>query len=210
MSRKPVTVLALLLIAECLAPGSARAVTGPTAYDFEPTMVGSQAQTALPLVAEYEPPATGEAITGVSVVGSAAPDYAVLDDGCTASTLPAGCHITIGFSPSGVGPRLATLRVFGESGTLDVQLRGQGYVVGPRLDATPRSIDFGASNGGLSRPQAVVVTNTGDLPLTIGTVSLTGAPDFFRTADDCSRTVLAPGSRCSLIVRFLPERVGRA
>ena len=53
------------------------------------------------------------AVTRVSITGPAAPDFATVADGCTATTLRRGqsCTVTVGFTPGGSGNRLARLEI---------------------------------------------------------------------------------------------------
>ncbi|MFZ0662306.1 MAG: choice-of-anchor D domain-containing protein [Acidobacteriaceae bacterium] len=70
----------------------------------------------------------------------------------------------------------------------------------------PTALTFAAqAMGTSSAPQQVLVTNTGVAPLQISTLSITG--DF--TEDDtCSGESIAPGSICTVEVRFAPTQIG--
>ncbi|TME77221.1 MAG: choice-of-anchor D domain-containing protein, partial [Chloroflexi bacterium] len=54
-------------------------------------------------------------------------------------------------------------------------------------------------------PQSTVLFNAGNGPLSITSVSLTGA-DFVMVGN-CGRT-LAAGASCTITVRFLPQAIG--
>lgn len=68
----------------------------------------------------------------------------------------------------------------------------------------------GQREGATSQPEAVILTNSGDAPLTIGTASLEGtdADDFRLTTDTCSGTTLTPGESCAYAVIFTPSAMG--
>jgi hypothetical protein len=62
---------------------------------------------------------------------------------------------------------------------------------------------FGAVALGNAASQPATLSNTGYLPLTLGTLPLPDAP-FSVDADACSGTTLAPGAQCSVQFRFAP------
>src|SRR5260370_30256130 len=62
--------------------------------------------------------------------------------------------------------------------------------------------------------QNLVLTNTGDAPLAVQTVDITGQPfvpeDFLVSSDRCSSpyTTIAPGATCQITVGFSPQSGG--
>ncbi|TME74350.1 MAG: choice-of-anchor D domain-containing protein, partial [Chloroflexi bacterium] len=67
-------------------------------------------------------------------------------------------------------------------------------------------LTFGGNRvGNPSAPQSAVLFNAGNGPLSITSVSLTGA-DFVMVSN-CGRT-LAAGASCTITVRFLPQAIG--
>jgi hypothetical protein len=71
----------------------------------------------------------------------------------------------------------------------------------PTLDLSRTAVNFGFVPGGTRIPQAVVVTNTGDAPLNISTVSITGAnAGDFVLGGTCGAPIVlaAGGGRCRL------------
>ena len=73
--------------------------------------------------------------------------------------------------------------------------------------AAPSLIDAGAQIvGDATAPRAVTVTNTGDVPLLVDSVSADG--DFAVVADRCSAGPIAPGAGCAVDVSFGPLAVG--
>jgi hypothetical protein len=83
-------------------------------------------------------------VTGVTVTGGAAGDFAVTADGCTGNSFPPGdsCTVSVTFTPSAAGARSATLVVATTSaaGTHTVALSGTGVIT----DATPPTLDLPA------------------------------------------------------------------
>jgi len=83
----------------------------------------------------------------------------------------------------------------------------------PEITVTPLSLDFGSVNVGLSSdPQEVTISNDGNVTLSIGDISLTGAnaSEFTKSQDEdtCSGHVLSPGESCTLEVLFSPASIG--
>jgi hypothetical protein len=129
----------------------------------------------------------------------------------------------VNFTPTAVGTRTAALRVVTGTPfpsndpeglpipagtppsriTTDVPLSGGA---GPAtFQVTPVPLDFGLQTLGQQTPDApLTVSNTGGNPLTISTVSLTGAnpSDFTITSDQCSGAVLNPLATCVVRVSF--------
>ena len=75
----------------------------------------------------------------------------------------------------------------------------------PGMTVAPATLTFGAQAVGTeSAAQTVTVTNSGNTPVTVSSVAVTG--DFV-TTNTCS-AALAPGGTCAVSVRFLPAVVG--
>jgi urease beta subunit len=82
---------------------------------------------------------------------------------------------------------------------------------GPQVDvATPIFPD--QIVGTISAAQRVTVTNTGDQPLHVGSLKIedaegASAGDFVVADESCTKTEIAPGASCAVLVRFAPARV---
>jgi len=114
--------------------------------------------------------------------------------------------------PTGVGPNSVVVGDFNGDGKLDLATANAGdntlsILLQPSPEATlsPTSLSFSDQLvGTTSAPQAVTVTNTGNLPLTI--TSLTGSGDFAQT-NTCGSSVAA-GASCTISVTFAPTVPG--
>jgi hypothetical protein len=83
--------------------------------------------------------------------------------------------------------------------------------VGPAVGLNPTSLSFGNQVVGTTSPaQTVTVTNTGSVPLTITSASVTGtnAAEFSETADTCTNATLNAGATCTVSVTFTPSAQG--
>jgi sugar lactone lactonase YvrE len=121
--------------------------------------------------------------------------------------LPAGgsCSISVSFSPTTAGIRTGTLTInaWGMTTQQTISLSGTG--VGPVVTLSPAALDFGdqlveAGNAA----QAVVLTNSGNAPLIISGIAITGE---YTQSNDCG-TSLAPGTGCAFMVAFTPSATG--
>jgi hypothetical protein len=81
-------------------------------------------------------------------------------------------------------------------------------------DPSPTSLSFGSAGspvpqGTVSSPQSVTVTNNGTAPLVVQGFALGGTnpDDFFTSTDTCGGQI-APGSNCTVKVRFAPQAQG--
>lgn len=92
------------------------------------------------------------------------------------------------------------------SGSLQVFSLGTA-AGGPAVDLAPESLDFGPQPVDTVSPtQSVSLTNTGDQPLVIDSIEVTG--EFLRS-HDCGASVGA-GESCTVEVAFAPTEVGPA
>lgn len=150
-------------------------------------------------------------ITGVSLTGSDAAHYSIASSGCTGVALApaATCAVSVRFQPASAGTKSAAIRFATNALSVpDIALGGAGVAPGsPVLSYNPHDVTFaGATVGSSSVERAVVVSNVGTAPMTVGSVALGGADpgDFLLVADGCSLQTLMPSGNCTLLVRFTP------
>lgn len=79
--------------------------------------------------------------------------------------------------------------------------------LGPRLEVSPTSLDFGSVTVGQSAERTVTIRSTGDAPLTIQTLSAAGS-GFALTAAPATPFPLAAGGQQNVTVRFVPTAAG--
>ena len=159
---------------------------------------------------------TGTSALNVSVAGFidglySTSFYAI--DGCpgTKSTLPVGgsCKVLISFKPTQVGTASTALLVTASAGTnaknYRLDLSGVGFSTGAILQVGPSSLSFGNQFVGTSSaPQTALVSNAGDLPAAMKSVTATAD---FTPLSTCGSTV-EPGQSCSVGVFFSPQSSG--
>ncbi len=131
---------------------------------------------------------------------------------CPSVLLPGqNCSVAVTFTPQAPGVRKGSLVVTDDAnaapGTQEtVRLSGFGYQPVATLSAS--SLSPGANPGTAAAGQAVTVTNTGDGPLTIRSIGITGpASAEYSQGSTCLRTI-AQGSSCVITVTFSPRAYG--
>jgi hypothetical protein len=157
------------------------------------------------------------AISSVSITGANPADFSetntCLANSPLAPTPTASCTISVTFKPTAAGPRAANVSVADNApgSPQTVPLAGTGTAAGVSL--TPSSLTFAGQNPGTppSPPQSVTLENTGTGPLTISSITVTGAnaSDFLET-NSCpgSSATLPAGEACSIAVTFAPTGTG--
>lgn len=137
---------------------------------------------------------------------SVTPPFSLGSNVCGTANLAAStsCQIQVTFSPTQKGSATGTLALVDAAGTQIVTLNGTG--ASPATDTlSPTSLGFPATaTGSESAAQTVTITNSGGVPLTGISVSVSGP---FQTTSTCG-TQLAAQSTCSVSVIFAPTQTG--
>ena len=139
--------------------------------------------------------------------GDFTPDFAVDTTACSTALLPgASCDLDVAFLPMQANTRLAQLIVGDNSGgpSHDVTLVGRGttpiaYV--PGSSHLPFTTSIGSTIS-----QVVPLFNTGNAPLHVAGVSLSGDGNAWAVTTDCNAPI-AMGSVCHTPVTFSPNAV---
>jgi Abnormal spindle-like microcephaly-assoc'd, ASPM-SPD-2-Hydin len=160
-------------------------------------------------------------ISSIAITGTNSGDFAQTNN-CPigpAATLSAGaaCSIAVTFSPTGTGPRSASLSV-SDNSTPSLQvvaLSGIGTVPNAQFSVSGIGIEFGnVIVGAQSSSQAVQLSNSGNGTLVITKVGFVGAnPGDFQAAGSCvgaggASVSVAAGSNCTVSVTFAPTAAG--
>lgn len=181
------------------APAGAVSLT-PGTVAFGPVEVGSTS-SPLPVTAANSSAAT-ISISSVSVT----PPFVLLSNACgTTSLAPSSdCQLEVEFKPTLAGPASGLLTFIDGAGTQTVVLTGTGE--SPPADVlNPTSLAFPATPvGQLSAALPVTITNSGGLPLTSISISVSGQ---FQQSNTCG-TQLAAGAVCTINVIFAPTQAG--
>ena len=147
---------------------------------------------------------TGSSSVSISSVTVAQP-FVLFSNSCGA-TLSANCscQVTIAFAPVQAGSATGVLTFVDSAGTQTVQLSGTGAAVATdTLSATAIAFPATAS-GQVSAAKSVTISNSGDLPLHITSISASAG---FQQSSNC-QTGVAAHSSCTIDVAFAPAQVG--
>jgi sugar lactone lactonase YvrE len=167
-------------------------------------------------------PADAPAIAGAAVTGQ----FAIVADACSGMTIPSlgTCVVTVQFTPLSTGVQVGAL-TFGDNATGSlispqaVELRGSGIFGTPAPtpaapgqqppvpQIAPSSINFGTvAVGGTSSTESVKVTNSSQIPLVMGTSTISGP--FAIASDGCSGMTVVPESSCVVGLTYNPTAAG--
>ena len=117
------------------------------------------------------------------------------------------CSLSIAFTPVASGARNGTLTVMDDAGTQMAALMGTGNA--PATDTlAPLVLTFAAQQiGSSSTAQQVLLTNSGDVALTLVSAAIASGP--FTAVSACG-TSLAAHATCAIKVAFVPTAIGAA
>jgi hypothetical protein len=151
---------------------------------------------------------TNSGTTSLSISSIAASGDFSETDNCTKAALPATttCVIQVTFTPSAAVASLGaiTLTDSGSGSPQEILVSGIG-VLQPQASLSAASLGFPAQSiGSPSSAQQVTLSNTGDAPLNISGIAVTGD---FSQANTCGSILSATGS-CSISVIFTPSATG--
>ncbi|HET8924826.1 MAG TPA: choice-of-anchor D domain-containing protein [Candidatus Acidoferrum sp.] len=151
-------------------------------------------------------------INSISIGGTNAASFSQSNT-CTATLAPnANCSVSISFTPPSAGTFAATLQVADNApGTPQtLVLNGTGVAAAPAVTFSPATLSFPATNQGTSgAPQTLTVINSGNAPLHVSSVSLSGPnPSDFSFVNNCNAPV-ASASNCTISLVFTPTAPGQ-
>ncbi|HUE42276.1 MAG TPA: FG-GAP-like repeat-containing protein [Candidatus Sulfotelmatobacter sp.] len=130
---------------------------------------------------------------------------------CITRLLPGqSCTINVTFAPTAAGTSNGSLTITDTASVAPqvIPLTGMG-VNGPFVQLSSGAVGFAATAVGLqSQDQRISFENTGNTPLSVSSIAVTGGDsgDFIVTGDPC--TSVAAGAQCSRTMAFMPTAAG--
>lgn len=193
--------------ARCGAPPPPAPVAGLStgSVTFAPQAVGTTSSSQSVTLAN-----SGNAtlkISGISIAGINATDFAQTNSCGTGLAANASCSIGVTFTPSSSGNRSANLSVSdnGTDSPQSVGLSGSATAAAPTVSLAPTKLTFPSlPPGTTSASQVVRLTNSGNATLDISGIVSSG--DFAQT-NTCGSN-LALGADCNISVTFTPTAGG--
>ena len=154
---------------------------------------------------------TGGTVVTLQSVTVTGTDFVLALNTCGSSLAPqTSCTVSLLFHPGALGVRSGTVTVADSLGTQTATL--SGTATAPATDAlSSTSLAFPITQvGSGSSPQSLILTNAGDVPLTLVTTAVTksaAAVADFSATNSCGNS-LAAHSACAITVTFNPHTVG--
>ncbi len=182
----------------------------PGALSFNPSVV------SFPVTADNATSAqipvtitnSGGSPASISSVATSAP-FAITGNTCPVApaTLAVNgtCTLNITFTPPGTASYTGSVTLTGSfsNSPAAISLSGQGAMP-PAATLTPGSLSFPDTvQGAVSAPQSFTVTSTGDVPVMLGSPSVSTA-EYQIAGNNCPAS-LAPNATCSIGVLFHPS-----
>jgi hypothetical protein len=121
------------------------------------------------------------------------------------------CTIYVTFDPSSAGNKAAQVTLPSNAPAFKADLTGTGILA--QLTRSPDTLNFAQDvDAGPSSPQTATITNAGSESVPIGSIVISGSPDFTQLTDganDCTPgTNLAVGATCDVRIAFDPTFKG--
>lgn len=150
-------------------------------------------------------------VSGVSLAG-ANPGSFAQNSACAGTLLPgATCNIAVTFASATAGMFSAQLIVADDIGSQSTTLTGTATApaTAPAVTLSAGSISFGSLvAGGTSAAQTLTLTNSGNAPLALASITVSGpGANLFPSTNTCAAT-LAAGASCTLSTTFAPRVSG--
>ena len=198
------TPLAISLTGTAVATSTPAISVTPSAVSFGNLTVKTSASQTVKLsnpgTADLTISQAGVSGTGFSLSGLIAP-----------MTVAAGAstNFTVSFQPTTTGAASGSIAIMSNAvnSPLSIPLTGTGVAAILTLSASPASVAFGDVTVGTTATQNDQLTNTGNAPVDIATVSVKGT-GFGVTGG--SNTTLAPNQSVAVTVSFNPQAAGSA
>jgi hypothetical protein len=127
---------------------------------------------------------------------------------CAQALAPNGgtCTISVYFTPTATGTATGTLIVTDNAGNSPQTASLTGIGATSAISLTPGTLAFGNQVLNMaSAGQAITVTNSGFVNLTVNSVAASGG---YSQTSNCSGATLTPGQTCTITVTFAPTVVG--
>jgi hypothetical protein len=171
----------------------------PTLLNFGPVQVGNSSAAQEVTVTNI-----GNAPMKVSSIVPGG-DYSQTNNCGETISAGASCAISVTFTPTAAGARSGSLALNDnlKSSPQGIALSGAGAA--PAASLSPASVTFGSESvGTTSAAQTVTLANTGNMPLEISSIAVSG--DFAQT-NNCGAGLPVEGS-CTIQVTFTPTAGG--
>ncbi|HSC45180.1 MAG TPA: choice-of-anchor D domain-containing protein [Candidatus Acidoferrum sp.] len=199
-----------------IAGTAIQSVTGPAAQIFPATMDAGQVTvghtSTTKMVSVTNTGGQTLAISGVTLTGGDAGDFAQSNT-CGVPLAPnASCSVSILFTPSQARVEQTTLQVSDNApgSPQTAAISGTGVAGQGSVTLTPASVNFGTIAQGATVSRTVMITNSGTGVLHISNIAVSGSnPGDFSLSGNCVAAALAIQAGCTVTVNFAPQSEGQ-
>lgn len=182
--------------------GIAPAINADPAFDFGEVSVGMPAEEQVFI---RNIGSASLQLTTLRISGANAADFMLLGPPMPQTIGPGdSLGITVRFTPSARGRRVATLTATTSDGE-SVQILLEGTGLSGELAFTASAYDFGQVEVGSSVDRSVTITNRGNAPATISSLTASGP---FTVLSNMAGVTIDPGASTTTLVRFSPTTTG--
>ncbi|MEA2346467.1 MAG: hypothetical protein QOG62_254 [Thermoleophilaceae bacterium] len=150
-------------------------------------------------------------ISSITLAGADPGEFELDTHSCVGTLAPgAHCDVDVALHPTTRGNKNAVVRFTDDANNSPQDATLSGLAVDPGI-SIPAQTTFSARNVGTVSPaQTVTATNSGQDPLNISTIEVTGgnAAEFSTSNDTCTGASLNPAQTCTVDVTFAPTTRG--
>jgi FG-GAP-like repeat len=150
-------------------------------------------------------------VAGISISGAQAGDYSQTNTCGSSVATGSNCAVNVTFAPQASGLRTAAVQIADNAWNTPqiIKLTGRGATPSVAATVTPGTLAFGSQYlGSTSSSQTVTLSSTGSIPLTVSSISLTGAQaGDYSESNNCGSSV-GNGFGCQVNVSFAPGAAG--
>jgi hypothetical protein len=186
-------------------------VADRTNWNFPDTPVGASSNSEYIYITN-----NGNLPVTFGAIASSSTEFQISSNYCanfTTNPLPVGaqCYFYVTFSPTpSPGVQTATLAIPTSANTLSIATQGNAITDNNTLNVPTTQVDFGQVPVGVQPYQYLYLTNTGNLPITLGTPVISD-PEITTANSQCGTapgTTLAVNQNCYLYVYMQPSKTG--
>ncbi|HKI12262.1 MAG TPA: choice-of-anchor D domain-containing protein [Candidatus Acidoferrum sp.] len=152
-------------------------------------------------------------LSSLAIAGDATHSFSETNN-CPNTLVPqASCQATLSFTPAVTGVLQATLQITdnapGSPQSVSISGVGTSSTTQPQVSLSSSNLGFGSQTQGTSStPQVITLNNTGNAPLHVSAVTLTGSyPKDWTQTNTCAVPLAAQGT-CTISVTFSPSDNG--
>lgn len=177
---------------------AATAVVTPPSLTFGNQLVQTSSAAQTVTLTNY-----GNIALTISAIGATG-DFTQTNNCGASLAAGAACSVNVIFTPTARLGRSGSLTIQSNSTPPAPTIGLSGTGIAPAASLPP-SLDFGPQNLGANSIQNIMLSNVGELPLTISSIGTSGGA--YSQSNSCGATLAAGGS-CTLQVKFHPSALG--